>query len=52
MFSDDDEDDFEVVPQDQSDDDGMWDVADENEDQVKQAKIKSKRIRTHPLFSE
>lgn len=34
-------DDFEVVPQDQDDDTDMWDVEGENEDEVKQAKIKS-----------
>lgn len=35
-------DDFEVVPQEQEEDTTMWDVGDENEDEVKQAHIKSK----------
>lgn len=35
-------DDFEIVPQDQDDDDAeMWDAEGENEDEIKQAKIKS-----------
>lgn len=33
--------DYEVVPQDADMDDGMWDVEDENLDEIKQAKIKS-----------
>ena len=38
-------DDFEVVPQAPDDDDGdVWDVEDENEDEVKQDKIKSMPI--------
>ena len=41
----DDYDDFEVVPQDNSDDDAdMWDVEGENEDELKQAKIKSEYL--------
>lgn len=35
------DDDFEVVPQDQENDVDMWDAVGENEDGVKQAKIKS-----------
>ncbi|KAF8501887.1 Spb1 C-terminal domain-containing protein [Gautieria morchelliformis] len=34
------DDDFEIVPQDPQDDVEMWDVADENEDEIKQATIK------------
>lgn len=35
------DDDFEVVPQDDDDDVTMWDVEGENEDELKQEKIKS-----------
>ncbi|KAG5652171.1 hypothetical protein H0H81_006011 [Sphagnurus paluster] len=38
--SDDDEDDFEVVPQEPDGDVDMWDVEGENEDELKQAKIR------------
>jgi len=38
------DDDFEVVPQDQDHDIDMWDAEGENEDEVKQAKIKSKEL--------
>lgn len=37
-------DDFEIVPQDQSDDDTMWDVEDEDEDEVKREKIKKQGL--------
>lgn len=36
---------FEVVPQELDADDDMWDVEDENEDEIKEAKIKSKLSR-------
>ncbi|KAI0361270.1 hypothetical protein OH77DRAFT_1417509 [Trametes cingulata] len=43
----DDYDDFEVVPQDRSDDDAdMWDVEGENEDELKQAKIQKHGLTT------
>jgi AdoMet-dependent rRNA methyltransferase SPB1 len=35
-------DDFEVVPQYHANDADMWDAENENEDEVKEAKIKSK----------
>jgi len=35
------DDDFEVVPQDHDDDTDMWDAEGENEDEAKQAKIRS-----------
>ncbi|KAI0080260.1 hypothetical protein K474DRAFT_1657968 [Panus rudis PR-1116 ss-1] len=42
-----DEDDFEVVPQEHSDeDDTMWDVEGENEDEIKQEKIKKHGLLT------
>ncbi|KAI0778502.1 Spb1 C-terminal domain-containing protein [Trametes elegans] len=43
---DDDFDDFEVVPQDRSDDEDMWDVEGEDEDEVKQAKINKHGLTT------
>ena len=45
-----DEDDFEVVPQDKSDDDIMWDADGVNEDEVKEEHIKSTRI-DYTLFA-
>ncbi|KAI0639726.1 Spb1 C-terminal domain-containing protein [Trametes polyzona] len=42
----DDFDDFEIVPQDQSDDDGMWDVDGENEDEIKQEKVRKHGLTT------
>ncbi|KAI8980692.1 Spb1 C-terminal domain-containing protein [Trametes punicea] len=45
-------DDFEVVPQDRSDDDvDMWDVDGENEDEVKQAKIEKHGLTTAEAVS-
>ncbi|THG99899.1 hypothetical protein EW026_g2532 [Hermanssonia centrifuga] len=38
--SEEDEDDFEIVPQQPEDDIDMWDVGDENEDEIKQEKIR------------
>ncbi|KAJ3491042.1 hypothetical protein NLI96_g1012 [Meripilus lineatus] len=40
------DDDFEVVPQDTEEDSTMWDVADQNEDEVNQAKIKKHGLTT------
>lgn len=40
----DDDDDFEVVPQQPDDDVNMWNAEDENEDEVKKAKIQSKSL--------
>jgi hypothetical protein len=48
MGTESDGDDFEVVPQDQSDDDTMWDVEDDDEDEVKREKIKSKKRLSAP----
>ena len=45
MQSSEDEDDFEVVPQEPDDaDEEMWDVEDENQDEIKQAHIKSETL--------
>lgn len=44
-----DEDDFEVVPQEPDGDLEMWDVENENEDEARQAKIKSAIF--HNLFA-
>ncbi|OBZ79287.1 AdoMet-dependent rRNA methyltransferase SPB1 [Grifola frondosa] len=44
--SSDDEDGFEVVPQDPDDDIEMWDVDGENEDEIKQAKIRKHGLTT------
>ncbi|KAL7285148.1 hypothetical protein ACG7TL_000240 [Trametes sanguinea] len=45
-------DDFEVVPQDRSDDDAdMWDVEGENEDELKQAKIQKHGLTTAEAMS-
>ncbi|EMD42016.1 hypothetical protein CERSUDRAFT_147510 [Gelatoporia subvermispora B] len=42
----DDDDDFEVVPQEPDDDVDMWDVDDENEDEIKQAHVKKHGLLT------
>ena len=42
-----DEDDLEIVPQDQEDDTDMWDVENEDEDEIKQEKIRSERDCLH-----
>ncbi|KAH9847396.1 Spb1 C-terminal domain-containing protein [Lenzites betulinus] len=48
----DDFDDFEIVPQDRSDDDAdMWDVEGENEDEIKQAKIRKHGLTTAEAMS-
>ncbi|KAG2023377.1 RNA methyltransferase [Coprinopsis cinerea AmutBmut pab1-1] len=41
-----DDDDFEIVPQDHSDDDTMWDVEDDDEDEAKREKIKKHGLAT------
>lgn len=41
QVSSDNEDDFEIVPQEEDSDADMWDVEDENEDEIKQEKIRS-----------
>ena len=47
-FQDEDDDDFEVVPQTQDDGDvDMWDVEGEDEDEIKQEKIRSMFLRRH-----
>ena len=48
MQSSEDEDDFEVVPQEPDDaDEEMWDVEDEDQDEIKQAHINSKTSLLH-----
>ncbi|OCH96203.1 hypothetical protein OBBRIDRAFT_744279 [Obba rivulosa] len=44
--SSDEDDDFEIVPQEPDDDAGMWDVEDDNEDEIKQTKIKKHGLLT------
>ena len=41
VSSDDDHDDFEIVPQDPDGDVDMWDVDGENEDEIKREKVQS-----------
>lgn len=43
-YSDDGEDDFEVVPQEPDDDVDMWDVDNDDEDEVKNASIKCQSV--------
>ncbi|TFK30541.1 RNA methyltransferase [Coprinopsis marcescibilis] len=44
--SDSEDDDFEVVPQDNSDDETMWDVDNENEDEAKRSKVGDRALLT------